>query len=154
MRMFRYRLPTAVFAIVAAIGLAPALADESGSAPQSFRDAALSWNPCPDFMPKGCGIAVVHGDPAGNESDLFFRVPAKSDVPLHWHTAAERMVLVDGRMKVAYEGRAPVVLTPGTYAYGAAKHPHSATCESNVPCVLFIAFDGPVDAHAGRGPAK
>lgn len=105
-------------------------------------------------MPERCAIAAVHGDPAGNQSDVFFRVPPKAEIPLHWHSAAERMVLVDGRLRVSYDGQAPGTLTPGTYAYGPARLAHSATCESEQPCVLFIAFDGPVDAYAGRPAAK
>jgi hypothetical protein len=31
------------------------------------------------------------------------------------------------------------------YAYGPAKLPHSASCISSVPCVLFIAFESAVD---------
>lgn len=121
---------------------------------RSFQDPALKWGPCPDFMPEGCAITVVHGDPAGDEADVFFRVPARAAIPLHWHSAAERMVLVAGRLTVRYDGQRPVTLTPGTYAYGPARLAHSATCEGAQPCVLFIAFDGPVDAHAGRPAAR
>lgn len=140
---------------IAAFGPAGGVSAADPAAPaRSFQDPALQWNDCPDFMPEGCAISVVHGDPAGNESDVFFRVPAKAEVPLHWHTAAERMVLVDGRLSVRYDGQAPATLLPGTYAYGPARVAHSATCESAQPCVLFIAFDGPVDAHAGRPAAE
>ncbi len=120
---------------------------------RAFTDPALTWNPCPDFMSKGCGIAVLGGNPAGRDADVFFRVPGNATIPLHWHSSAERMVLVSGRMRVAFEGQAPMRLMPGQYARGAARAPHSAVCESAEPCVLFIAFDGPVDAHAGRAPA-
>ena len=26
-------------------------------------DPAVVWGPCPAFLPKGCGLAVLHGDP-------------------------------------------------------------------------------------------
>lgn len=117
---------------------------------RAFDDPALEWGACPGFMPEGCAITVVHGDPAGDDADVFFRVPANAEIPLHWHSAAERMVLVAGRLTVRYDGQAPATLAPGTYAYGPARLAHSATCEGAQPCVLFIAFDGPVDAHAGR----
>jgi quercetin dioxygenase-like cupin family protein len=140
---------------LAAFGLpGRAIAADPVAPARSFQDPALQWGDCPDFMPEGCAISVVHGDPAGEESDVFFRVPAKAEIPLHWHSEAERMVLVDGRLSVRYDGQAPVTLTPGTYAYGPARLAHSATCESAQPCVLFIAFDGPVDAHAGRSAAE
>ena len=38
------------------------------------------------------------------------------------------------------------MLTPGTYAYGPAGKPHGGVCASAVPCVLFIAFESPLDA--------
>ncbi len=109
-------------------------------------DAHLKWEPCPAFLPKGCGIAVLHGDPAKDNLDVFFKVPAKSKLPLHWHTSAERMVLVAGELHVKYDGQKTAVLKPGTYAYGPAKHPHEGFCASAVPCVLFIAFESPLDA--------
>ncbi len=109
-------------------------------------DAQLKWGPCPPFLPKGCGIAVLHGNPANDNLDVFFKVPAKSSLPLHWHTSAERMVLVAGELHVTYDGQQPAVLKPGTYAYGPAKRPHEGFCASDVPCVLFIAFESPLDA--------
>lgn len=109
-------------------------------------DPQLKWGPCPPFLPKGCGIAVLHGDPAKDNVDVFFKVPAKSTIPLHWHTSAERMVLVAGELHVTYDGQKTAVLKSGTYAYGPAKLPHKGYCASAVPCVLFIAFESPLDA--------
>lgn len=113
---------------------------------RTARDAQLKWGPCPPFLPKGCGIAVLHGDPAKDNVDVFFKVPSKSTIPLHWHTSAERMVLVAGELHVTYDGQKTAVLRPGTYAYGPAKRPHKGFCASAVPCVLFIAFESPLDA--------
>ena len=44
-------------------------------------DAQLKWGACPPFLPKGCGIAVLHGDPARDNVDVFLKVPAKSSLP-------------------------------------------------------------------------
>ena len=109
-------------------------------------DAQLVWGPCPPFLPKGCGIAVLHGDPAKDNVDVFLKVPGKSTLPLHWHASAERMVLVEGELHVTYEGQKTAVLKPGTYAYGPAKRPHKGFCASAARCVLFIAFESPLDA--------
>ncbi len=109
-------------------------------------DAQLQWGPCPAFLPEGCQIAVLHGDPGKPNADVFFKVPAKSKLPLHWHTSAERMVLVAGELHVSYEGQSTTIMKPGTYAYGPARLQHSGLCASAVPCVLFIAFESPVDA--------
>ena len=117
-------------------------------------DAALKWGGCPDFMPQGCEIAVLHGDPAKNNVDVFFKVPANAAIPRHWHTSAERMVLVAGELHVTYDGHPTAVMKPGTYAYGPTRMPHKARCGKSGPCVLFIAFESPVDAMAGEPPAK
>lgn len=109
-------------------------------------DARLQWGPCPAFLPEGCQIAVLHGDPANPNADVLFKVPEKSELPLHWHTSPEHIVLVAGEMHVTYEGQSTTILKPGTYAYGPAKRPHSGSCVSDVPCVLFIAFELPLDA--------
>lgn len=121
---------------------------------RNAQDAQLQWGPCPPFMPAGCGLAVLHGDPAKANADVFFKLPAKAAVPDHWHTSAERMVLVAGELHVNYKGQAKRELKPGMYAYGPAKLPHSASCVSTAPCVLFIAFESPVDAFPTEAKAK
>lgn len=121
---------------------------------RTARDPQLKWGPCPPFLPKGCEIAVLHGDPAKNNADIFFKVPANSVIPRHWHTSAERMVLVSGELHVTYDGHKTAVLKPGTYAYGPAKVPHKAECKKAGACVLFIAFNSPVDAVASEETPK
>ena len=126
-------------------------ADQEKAVAWTADDSRLQWGPCPAFLPEGCRIAVLNGDPAKANADVFFKVPANSNLPLHWHSSPERMVLVAGELRVTYEGQAATTLKAGTYAYGPAKLPHSGTCVSAVPCVLFIAFESPVDAVAGTG---
>jgi quercetin dioxygenase-like cupin family protein len=112
-------------------------------------DANLEWGPCPDFMPEGCRIAVLQGNPEEPNADVFFRLPGNSTAPHHHHTSAERMVLVEGEMEVDYDGQDPVRLQQGSYAYGPPLLAHTASCVSSEPCVLFIAFEEPVDAIPG-----
>jgi quercetin dioxygenase-like cupin family protein len=121
---------------------------------RTAKDPELKWGPCPPFLPKGCEISVLHGDPARNNADIFFKVPADSVLPRHWHTSAERMVLVSGELHVTYDGHKTAILKPGTYAYGPAKLPHKAECKNAGPCVLFIAFVSPVDAVPSAGQPK
>jgi quercetin dioxygenase-like cupin family protein len=124
-------------------GAAPA---QEQAITRSAQDAELKWGPCPAFMPAGCGLAVLHGDPAKANADVFLRLPANASIAEHWHTSAERMVLVTGELTVSYKGQPSAVLRPGTYAYGPAKVPHSASCGAGASCVLFIAFESAVDA--------
>jgi quercetin dioxygenase-like cupin family protein len=149
MRLPRFRsLPSTLFALSALVTVlwAPTHAAEP-ALHYRVDDPALTWVACPPFMPKGCGLAVLHGDPGKPNVDVFFRIPAKAEIPSHWHTSAERMMLVEGVMQVEYNGQAPLTLRPGGYAYGPAKAPHRGVCLSASPCVLLIAFEAPLDAH-------
>ena len=128
--------------------------DQEQAITRTAKDADLKWGGCPPFLPKGCAIAVLYGDPAKDNVDVFFKVPAKSTIPLHWHTSAERMVLVAGELHVTYDGQKTAVLKSGTYAYGPAKRPHKGYCASSVPCVLFIAFESPLDAVPAESAKK
>ncbi|MGH8251720.1 MAG: cupin domain-containing protein [Steroidobacteraceae bacterium] len=136
-----------------AVALLPLASAQNAQAPieepalaRSADDASLQWGPCPAFLPEGCGIAVLHGDPSKPNVDILFRVPGKSEIPLHTHTSAERMILVAGELHVTYQDQETARLTAGMYAYGPPTRPHSAACISDVPCVLFIAFEAPLDA--------
>ena len=128
-------------------------AQPSTGAPLAIRaaDQTLKWGPCPPIFPKGCEIAVLHGDPAQPNADVFLRVRGGQQLPAHTHTSAERMILVSGELRVKYKGVAAATLTPGMYAYGPAGSPHEASCLGQQPCTLFIAFEGPVDANGFAG---
>lgn len=150
------RLPK-LLSIALLAAAVPALADKPAAKPagepalaRTFKDADLKWGPCPPFLPEGCGLAVLHGDPAKPNVDVFFKVPGGSEIVEHTHTSAERMVLVSGELKVTYRGQKPQTLKPGTYAYGPAGAPHKASCAKGDPCVLFIAFEGPLDAMESK----
>ena len=142
-----------VLPLVGAWAFAEAAPPEQAFA-RSAQDVQLQWGPCPPFMPAGCGLAVLHGDPTKPNADVFLKLPANAGIPEHWHTSAERMVLVAGELHVNYKGQPKVVLKPGMYAYGPAKLPHSASCAGSAPCVLFIAFESAVDAFPTEAAAK
>jgi hypothetical protein len=135
-------LPAVVFA--ATLGAAHA----EDSLIRIVNDPTLEWGPCPAFLGTGCELAVVHGDPSKPNTDVFFKVPGDYDIVNHWHTSAERMVLLTGKMSVTYDGEKSGLLLPGRYAYGPAKKHHKAYCHAGESCILFIAFEEPVDAFA------
>ena len=134
-----------VVSICSPLAIAQTVASEKALS-VSVADSEVTWGPCPEFMPAGCQLAVLHGDPAKPNADVWLKVPPNMSLPHHWHSSAERMVLVSGELEVAYDGQRPALLKPGMYAYGPAKLPHTATCKQGDACVLFIAFEGPVDA--------
>lgn len=121
---------------------------------RTHKDPLLKWSPCPPIFPKGCEVTVLHGDPANGRSDVFLRTPANYRLPPHWHTSPEHMILISGKLHVTYEGHKPSVLRAGSYAYGPAKAKHEARCANAGPCVLFIAFESPIDAVLAEGAPK
>lgn len=125
-----------------------AFAGDERAFTRDYASAEIEWGPCPDFMPDSCGLAVLQGDPTKKNTDVLFRLRSNTTAPHHWHTSAERMILLAGEMLVDYDHQEPVVIEPGDYAYGPPELPHVASCQSEEDCVLFISFDKPVDAYA------
>jgi quercetin dioxygenase-like cupin family protein len=144
----------AVLSAAAACILPAAAAAAEDALAIAAGDAKLKWGGCPPFLPKGCALAVLHGDPAKPNVDVFLKVPGKSTIPNHTHTSAERMILVAGELHVTYEGQPMTVLKAGSYAWGPAKRAHKADCVSAKPCILFVAFEEPLDAIPVEAPAK
>lgn len=120
----------------------------------SIDDKSIEWGQCPGFFPAGCQIAVLHGDPTKPNVDIFFKVPGNYDLPAHWHTSPERMTLLSGALNIRYRGQPTTELKTGMYAYGPAKAVHEGRCVSDEPCVLFIAFEDPLDAVEFVIPAQ
>lgn len=137
---------TALVIAAIAASVTAVSAQEPPPVVRTAKDSQLKWGPCPAFLPKGCEISVLNGNPAQPNADIFFKVPANTTIPRHTHTSAERMVLVSGELHVTYDGHKTAVLKPGSYAYGPAKLAHKAQCKNAGPCVLMIAFESPVDA--------
>ena len=156
-RQMRKALPLPLLLFWLALTCAPVAAQTTATekaVARAHSDAQLTWSPCPPIFAKGCEVVVLQGDPAKGRSDVFLRTPANYTLPSHWHTSPEHMVLVAGEMHVTYEGQETVVLKPGSYAYGPAKAKHKAHCAGGGPCVLFIAFESPIDAVLSESPAK
>ncbi len=135
-----------IIAVLLAAGWA--FAGDERAFTRDYASAEIEWGPCPAFMPESCGLAILQGDPAKKNTDVLFRLRSNTTAPHHWHTSAERMILLAGEMKVDYDHQEPVVIEPGDYAYGPPELPHVASCQSEEDCVLFISFDKPVDAYA------
>lgn len=151
---FGVRLAQTICAIVLATAGANVQAAPATKPVTATVTSALQWGPCPPIFPAGCQIAVLNGDPAKPNADVFLRVPGGYTIPPHHHTSPERIVLVEGQLTVGYRGYPAEDLISGEYAYGPAGLPHVATCKGAGPCTLFIAFEGPVDAIAFTGSLK
>lgn len=146
-------IASAAVLVAAAQSGAAAPAAPAADVPLAIAAAApdLQWAGCPAIFPPGCAIAVLHGSPAEPAADVFLRIPPGYVIPAHSHTSAERMVLVSGQLDVTYAGHPTARLQRGDYAYGPAALPHVARCSGAEACILFIAFNGAVDALALDG---
>jgi quercetin dioxygenase-like cupin family protein len=134
--------------ICLACSSSPVIADNQVFA-SNPKDTDLEWIPCTDvahFFPQGCQATVLQGNPAERYADVLMRIPANAYIPNHYHTSAERMVLIAGEFHIHPDGQDTVVMTKGSYAYGPALAHHSAECKDAGDCYLFIAFEEPVDA--------
>ena len=130
----------------------PTATDGEEAIVESVENDDLQWVSCPDFMPESCRVSVLHGNPANPNTDIFFKLKSNTSVPDHTHTSAERMVLISGKLKVDYEGQKSATMLEGNYGYGPPEKPHSASCVSDEPCILFIAFEEPIDAFPVNNP--
>ena len=137
---------TVSFLSITVLAQESSVTGEELSVLKTIDDSGLEWGPCPPFMPEGCAIAVLHGDPSKVNVDVLFKVEANSDIPNHWHNSPERMILLSGELKVTYEGEKTQTMKIGSYAYGPSKKPHTAKCGNDGPCIIFIAFEKPLDA--------
>jgi quercetin dioxygenase-like cupin family protein len=149
------RHPIALLVLVLAsgalLGPAPLTAQE---APISLTpdDPSLEWLPCGDFIPPECQAAILRLGPEGRDSDVLFRIPANMDLPAHWHTSAERMILISGEFRIHYDGHPPLVMRAGSYAWGPPGQHHSARCADQGTCLLFVAFVDPPDGFPVDAP--
>jgi len=98
------------------------------------------------------------GDPPGSESvtlredaqtgavELLVRYPAGHVFAPHWHSANERIVLLEGRMSMR-QGEAEKFLDPGGYAFLPAKELQRMACVSKTRCTFYVYWDGKLDFH-------
>src|ERR1700738_1869124 len=95
----------------------------------------------------GCLTAAVEqGDPGKGASVLLVKGSAGCNVPWHFHTANEQLMVVSGLGRVEMEGQKAVELHAGGFASAAGKHVHQFTCVGR-PCTFFLRSDGPFDVH-------
>ena len=110
----------------------------------SHNSKDLTWVNCPDFLP--CQIASLNGELGGNNNDVFIKFPSLAEIPFHTHTSTEHMILLEGEFHTTYKGFERVVLKKGDYAFGPADLAHDGYCASKEDCVMFVAYETPIDA--------
>ncbi len=93
--------------------------------------------------------SVQSGDPAKGPFILLAKAATGCTIPWHWHSAAERLMIVRGVADVQMKDGKPVRLQAGAFAALPAHHVHQFRCEQD--CVFYIDSDAAFDIHYVNG---
>lgn len=118
---------------------------QAGSSEKSERLLANPGTVKWEKAENGSESATLRENPEGVE--LLARYPAGHVFPPHWHSANERVVLIEGRISMEKDGRQEY-LEPGGYAYMPAKQVQRMRCVSETRCSFYAFWDGPLDFHS------
>jgi len=108
----------------------------------SLKESKFAANPA---LPSCVTAAVQHGDPLKGAAILVGKVTAGCNIPWHWHTYAENLVLISGSGKAEMKDGTTHVLRSGDFAHLPGKQTHQFTCP--VACTLYIMPEGAFDIH-------
>ena len=95
--------------------------------------------------PPGSESVLLRSDAATGSVELLVSYPAGHVFAPHWHTANERVVLLEGRMSV--NGK---TLEPGGYAFLPAKELQRMSCTSATRCSFYVHWDAKLDFHRAQ----
>ena len=96
-------------------------------------------------LPQCLKAAATKGDPTKEAAVIYAKLTAGCKVPMHWHTAAEQLMMVSGAARMEHQGGQPEMLSKGSYALLPSKHQHNFACSG--PCEFYIVTDGAFDIH-------
>lgn len=96
--------------------------------------------------PAGSESVTLREDSATGAMELFARYPADHVFPPHWHSANERIVLLEGRMSIQTENGTKW-LDSGGFAYLPAKETQRMACVSKTRCSFYVYWDSKLDFH-------
>ncbi|HKQ23259.1 MAG TPA: cupin domain-containing protein [Burkholderiales bacterium] len=104
--------------------------------PVSIAPGELNWRPCGKPSPDGCEIALTRTE-VKDHVEYFFRAPASTRWPKHWHTNASFLIGVHGSLTINLETGEQHMLLPGGYMYIPGGMIHWAACGEQEPCTVF-----------------
>jgi quercetin dioxygenase-like cupin family protein len=99
----------------------------------------------PDEDVKCLSSAVETGDPSKGAATILLKAPANCVIPWHYHTAAEQLIVIQGKVPTEMEGMEKQILEAGGFAMMPGKAKHRFSCGSKGGCVIFVAFDRAYD---------
>jgi glyoxylate utilization-related uncharacterized protein len=122
---------------------------------RSAMNGAVVVNPTPAKWkhdagdPPGSESIVIREDSQSGAVELFVRYPAGHIFSPHWHSANERILLIQGRLSIQV-AETRTNLEPGGYAFLPAKEVQQISCTSSTQCTFYVHWDGKLDFHKGK----
>ena len=104
----------------------------------------LEFTEIPD-MPACASAAILRGNPRFGPAWVLLKLASGCQVPWHWHSANETLVVISGRGAVTMKDGPPLQFVPGAYASLPSHHQHQANCTRT--CLLFNTADAAFDIH-------
>jgi mannose-6-phosphate isomerase-like protein (cupin superfamily) len=133
-----------VLATVAVIGWSVPAHPKDPDDMITLNPQTLTFIPIPD-MPACATAAILRGNPRWGPAWVLLRLASGCQVPWHWHTANETLLVVSGRGTVVAKEGPPLQFAPGAFAYLPSHHQHRASCART--CLLFNTADAAFDIH-------
>jgi quercetin dioxygenase-like cupin family protein len=129
---------------VMAIGAGILLAQSGANPPVILNQKDAVWTP--ESSTPGADGALLREDPQSGGLELFVHYPAGHVFAPHWHSANERIILVEGMMSIQV-GSMHKELQPGGYAFLPAKQVQTMSCGAASRCEFYVFWDGKLDNH-------
>ncbi len=140
------KLMLALAVVLLVTGVASAESPQPMPAHTMVMPDQIQWGPAPAGLPPGSKAAVLSGNPGAAEPfTLRAWLPKGYKVPPHWHSTAENLTVLSGRLRVGHgDTLAPdsaTALGPGAYVVMPAEMRHWVVAESDT--VLQVHGVGP-----------
>lgn len=98
-----------------------------------------------DGQPACLKGALENGDPDTGPSTFLLEAAPGCEVPAHYHTAEEQLMVVRGDVSTGMDGMSDQTLGPGGFAMMRGKAMHWFSCQSKGACLMFVTFNAKYD---------
>lgn len=95
----------------------------------------------PDEDVKCLKSALENGKPDTGPSTFLLKGNPGCDVPAHYHTAEEQLIVIRGSVWTAMSGMHGALLTAGGVAVMPGGAVHWFGCRGKSPCLMIVTFD-------------
>jgi len=91
-------------------------------------------------------VGTLRSDEATGNTAMMIRAAAGTQVPWHWHTPNEQIIVLEGTLNLESEGMI-VALSKGGYHFLPSKVVHRAWADDDEDILIFVAADAPWDIN-------